>query len=555
MLLVDRPEIVNQHKELLLSFQCIYEEAFPDSNEREDFKDILDRVQLDNLQLRTLIGIHREGEKAISGIIIDIYDECIFHLIYLVVAPQHRNQGWAKRLIQEDIKRLILDINPKSAGVFLESNIPWKTEKDAFDPKIRLHIFKNLGIKLIPIEYTQPPLSAGKDKVNNLFLLYLPLKEESTIELQLIQSFLNLFFKGLGCQTENNRELDAMNGQLLLLKNQNNQIEMKEIPTLEDAKFKFGRASIGLQFSSKQQNLKHDAPCDHFFSYETDLLSFHFQRDRPFTSRYLDELSLDTIEIHFPESYCFNSEGRSYDLINQRKTIVSSLNISKTDFHQSNNAVWTMVFVNKEGDYFSELEIIKLSSYFGSTQERTGLKEQIRFAKPGNEPLPLEKFIKQQLGFEDQHITLGSGILQIDTAHIECSMDGFDMDWDGFYQNMNDSLNPQNNSVELNNQYEEDSNYETILNLLCGFSLGIFDYNRMGFDEVIDTLTLLKGDNGYLLFVNRGIMLNLCHEDEMFESVVENIGISPYLLIPNSVLNNNTYYLESTLNALKAIDL
>jgi hypothetical protein len=211
--------------------------------------------------------------------------------------------------------------------------------------------------------------------------------------------------------------------------------------------------------------------------------------------------------------------------------------------------------MNCEDNYFSELEIIKLSSYFGSSQERTGLKDNIQFSKPGGEKRNLSDFIRSILNLTETSISIGSGIIQLDTAKILSKNNQIQLNWGGFYDELTESFsNPDSPNIALNTKYNEDESYTAFLNLMCGFALGIFDYNRMGFDEVVDTLQLLKGDNSYLLFINRGIMLNLCHEDEMFESVREHIGISPYLLIPNAALNNNTFYLESTLKKLSDLE-
>lgn len=327
-------------------------------------------------------------------------------------------------------------------------------------------------------------------------------------------------------------------------------------PTVQETStVKFYNASLCVQVSHEGTKLNHQLPCDQFHSYETDLLSYHFQRDRPITSRFKPELTLDCLEIHFPIQYTYHSEGRTHNLTNERNTIHAIARISETTFHASENSIWSLTLMNVPGDYFSELELIKLSAFFSSSQERTNLKECIQFSLPGGNKMPLSDFICSILNLRGQAITLGSGIIQLDTSKIQSNNDWLKLTWGTFYDEITDSFsNPHSPNIALNTKYNQDESYTDFLNVMCGFALGIFDFKRMGFDEVVDTLQLLKGDNSYLLFVNRGIMLNLCHDDEMFESVREHIGISPYLLIPNAVLNNNTYYLEATLKNLNAID-
>lgn len=566
LIIIENIDSVEINKSYLNSFYELYLEAFPDENERELFDDIIKRVDIQKHELRTLIGLYIVNEQVAAGFIIDIYSNIHFHLIYLIVKPDARKAGVGKFLVTQEIIRIVTNINPSSLGLFLESNIPWKTKQDAFDPKIRINVFNKYGIKWIPIDYIQPSLSIEKKQVENLFLLFLPFKKEKTkIDYPIIIDFLSRFYHGLGFDPKNSKEFNQMSEQLSLI-NFNNEIQLKDIPMKESSKFKFNRVSICVQFSLIESKSLVKNPCEHFHSYETDLLSYHFQRDRPFTTRYQPDLFKHDIEIHFPETYTFHSEGRSYEISNERKIIKARLQISRTDFSNSENTVWSIVLMNQDDDYFSELEIIKLSSYFGSSQERTNLETQIKFYSPQvKNSLCFEFFVSEILGLKmsekiirgqdvENDISLGSGILQIDTAEITMNQNNIELDWEEFYQLMNSSLGKENAYLELNNKYDYDPMYQSFLNLLCGFALGIFDFNRMGFDEVVDTLQLLKGDNGYLLFVNRGVMMNLCHEDEMFEAVIENIGISPYLLIPNAVLNNNTFYLESTLNNLKSID-
>jgi hypothetical protein len=327
-------------------------------------------------------------------------------------------------------------------------------------------------------------------------------------------------------------------------------------PTIQESStLKFYNASMCVQVSHEDDKPTNKLPCDQFHSYETDLLSYHFQRDRPITSRFKPEITLDCLEIHFPKQYTYHSEGRSHNLTNERDTIKAIARISETSFHASENSVWSLTLMNYPGDYFSELEIIKLSSFFGSSQERTGLKDSIKFSLPGGNAMSLSDFICSIIDLRGQAITMGSGIIQLDTSKIESKTDWLQLTWGTFYDEITDSFsNPHSPNIALNTRYNEEQSYTDFLNLMCGFALGIFDFKRMGFDEVVDTLQLLKGDNSYLLFVNRGIMLNLCHDDEMFQSVREHIGISPYLLIPNAVLNNNTFYLEATLSNLNALD-
>lgn len=556
MLRIDTQGAIHENKALLGDFERLYYDAFPDVNERESFNDICARINQDNQPLRSLIALTYSNEGILGGMVLDIYENTWFHLIYLLVKPDARNQGIGKQLICEELPLLVRSINTDCKGVFLESNIPWQTHTDSFDPYTRLSHFRHFGVKWIPIRYVQPPLSKEKACVSNLFLLYYPFsKAYSLINKQYIRAFLYHFYVNLGAETDGCIEYESMLNELNHLEMNQSNISTQEIPIQESSAIQFKRVSLCVQLSHETPKQINEVPCEQFHSYETDLLSYHFQRDRPITSRFLPELSIAPIQIHFPPIYAFHSEGRTNHMANERTTIQANLKISQTHFHASENTVWSVTLMNCEDDYFSELEIIKLSSYFGSSQERTGLKDNIQFSKPGGEKMNLSDFISSTLNLTETPISIGSGIIQLETAEIISNNNQIQLNWGEFYDELTESFsNPDSPNIALNTKYNNDESYTTFLNLMCGFALGIFDYNRMGFDEVVDTLQLLKGDNSYLLFINRGIMLNLCHEDEMFESVLENIGISPYLLIPNAALNNNTFYLESTLKKLSDLE-
>ena len=70
-----------------------------------------------------------------------------------------------------------------------------------------------------------------------------------------------------------------------------------------------------------------------------------------------------------------------------------------------------------------------------------------------------------------------------------------------------------------------------------------FDFERMDFDKITNTLIPIKVSENYLFLINRGILICACQDEEMYASTLQSIGISPYLLIPNVVLKNNFYLL------------
>jgi hypothetical protein len=83
------------------------------------------------------------------------------------------------------------------------------------------------------------------------------------------------------------------------------------------------------------------------------------------------------------------------------------------------------------------------------------------------------------------------------------------------------------------------------MNTFCGITLGIFDFNRMDSQEVIDTLRPINVNSDSLMIIARGNLLSISKEDEIMEDVLPGIGVSPYLLIPSSFLSHNEYTVSS----------
>jgi hypothetical protein len=204
-------------------------------------------------------------------------------------------------------------------------------------------------------------------------------------------------------------------------------------------------------------------------------------------------------------------------------------------------------------NYFTEIECIKLLNFFGSKQEDVRMIDEIEFSSQAIPKCSFEVIIKNLLTADTaEPIEILSGILQTDTAFIDFEDSSIEFDWSAFYLN----LKHYNEGQELAEQqyertYYNDTTFQAINNIFCGFALGIFDFERMDFDEVTDTLIPRKANENYLLLLNRGILLCACHDDDMFASTLDSIGISPYLLVPNMVLVNNEFTLNRIDSAIE----
>jgi len=489
----------NEHLSCIEAFLPIYEEAFPDANEREDWKDIQLRICDPNAFPKTILFFDNPLAPN-GGLIADIYPEQgVVHLIYIAVAQNKRGNGIAKRLIKERLPsclaQLQKQLNCSFKAVLFESNIPWLTTKDAIDPKTRLQIFEYFGAKAIPIKYVQPALHEAKKEVENLFLLSFPLEGHlhQSIETSLLIEFLDAFYKGLGINEPNqNPFFRRMQTELINITHMN-QVQLTAIPQQERPQIRMKKAAICMQFASKDEPGQAVASeiCNEFYSYETDLLSAHFQKRRPFQSQFLDDFGVLPITIHFPTYYSYLSEGTRHQKASMRTQVSAQLHLSRSKSLTGNTSTWSVVVSTAPDDYFSEIECIKLLNFFGSKQEDVNLIDMIEWSCSQVSKCKFNEFISHLLTFNaHESIEILSGILQTDTAHIE-------------------------------------------------------------FEDKTVTLIPRKANENYLLLLNRGILLCACHDDDMFASTLGAIGMSPYLLIPNMVLVNNEY----TLNRIdKAIE-
>jgi GNAT superfamily N-acetyltransferase len=551
----------NDHLSCIEAFLPIYEEAFPDANEREDWKDIQLRICDPNAFPKTILFFDNPLAPD-GGLIADIYPEQgVVHLIYIAVAQNKRGNGIAKRLIKEILPsclaQLQKQLNCSFKAVLFESNIPWLTTKDAIDPKTRLQIFEYFGAKAIPIKYVQPALHEAKKEVENLFLLSFPLEGHlhQSIETSLLIEFLDAFYKGLGInEPKQNPFFKKMQAELINITHMN-QVQLTAIPQQERPQIRMNKSAICLQFATKDEaHLSvNSAICNEFYSYETDLLSAHFQKRRPFESQFQEQIGVLPITIHFPEQYNYLSEGKRHQRVSIRQEVSAKLHVSRTRALNGNTSTWSVVVSTGDGDYLTEIECIKLLNFFGSKQENVQMIAPIEWSCATISKCLFADFIAQLLSISSQEpIEISSGILQTDTAYIDFEDASIEFEWSEFYL----KLKHYNEHLELAGEeyertYYNDLTFQAINNIFCGFALGIFDFERMDFDEVTDTLIPRKANENYLLLLNRGILLCACHDDDMFTATLDSIGISPYLLIPNMVLVNNEFTLNRIDSAIE----
>ena len=135
---------------------------------------------------------------------------------------------------------------------------------------------------------------------------------------------------------------------------------------------------------------------------------------------------------------------------------------------------------------------------------------------------------------------INSGIVQIDT--LGCTSATSDVKkWAEAIASISSIKKNDIGTQGLREKYDKDNDIKEILDLMCGFALGIFDYSRMSFDEIIDTLCPISTSKDCMILLNKGILSSYSNRDIMYQKSNSVIGINPYLLISSTVLAFNDY--------------
>jgi len=537
---------------LINSFKEIYINAFPDINEREDFEVILQRVFRNKqanephsiLILNTTDG---KNPEVTGGLIADWYENSkAIHLIYLVTAEKFRGKGIAKTLINEGVTAIKQWIEKEKKieirNVFFESNNPEKTKNDNFDTIARLEIFSQFGAKWINIPYVQPALDAKKREVDNLFLLSFTqfnVKGDKIPEIEII-AFLNDLYLSLG-QTDKNKSFVKMQKALEKQMNTDGDIELQHIP--ETSYYKFYKSSVTWHFVQENKYQIETSLNNPFSSFEKDLLNFHNQKlkEPPFNSVF--KVLYQNAKIIFPAEYSYISEGRKHTKTTKTERIELEINlsISYTKIEISDKTIWHVTFTPKKNHYFTECDLIKLSTMFGSSQEQSTVKDNLKITIENENLIGIKPDeLISRLGFaekDSQLKNLQTGIIQIESIELDSIQK---INFDDFFK-----IFRNKNKSEI-----ENDSLKQFSKTLCGIILGIFDFNRMDYDEIFDTIQPIVQAESSFIVLCRGTLFKISEEDEIMESVSNHVVVSPYLLVPNMVLAYNEFILMQAKNEI-----
>ncbi len=539
-----------QNAGIIASFETIYNEAFPDADEREVFSDILDRASglgqpHEPHTVIVLTPSNAAGGAVAGGLVADWYAKSgALHIIYLAVDPAVRKLGTGRKLIDEGLPEIIKYIKESHGceirNVFFESNNPLIASKDNFDKSLRLKIFARLGARVVNIPYVQPPLTEGKQEVDNLLLLTLPQFNAGgeKIPAAEIREFLLEFYEGLGFG-ERHPAFAKMSRALEEKEDADGNIATD--PLSEGHVCEFSRASVTMHYIEDgvpRNPVAHVSRCNYFSSFETDLLNYKNQKRPPFFTRFRTYLREATLV--FPASYRYTSEGASHVEITDRNNLKVNISISVSAICSTGVRIANLTLQPAGGEFFSELDLIKLATLFGSTQEAVSWSQEASVEVEGQGAFTFESLLARYGNAEATYKSLHTGIVQLDTSACVCKGEE-GIDFEAFYK------------AFLNEAKVRplDTGTTWFSKVLCGITLGIFDFERMNEEEIDDTIIpMLKHADSFAV-TSRGNIVKTANED-FFGEIPANIIVSPYMLVPSMLLAYNEYVLNNASAVLES---
>jgi hypothetical protein len=534
---------IDQHEHLLLEYeQKIFIKAFPDADERESFvEDIIPRIKdSENTLIRTycILAVD-DTHAAVGGLVADWYPGCgSLELIYIAVDPDRRKGKIGKNILDKGIELIQQALKEKEEtvkAIFLEVDIPTTVMEasNSMDPIARLKVWDAWGAKRIPINYTQPPLSKGKQPVSNLMLMCLtghgtPIQE--SIPADTLKEFLTDFYKGL--DAEGSEYLVQMCEDVDII-SEEEKIELFPLTEIQSAEISNSVVTTHFSVIGKY-NIKLPEICNSFNSYECDLMNYTNQKNRPFKTKFVKLLK--GVTIHMPSFYSYTSEGiTNYRLsLNTELRADISISISIAADKDIRPIAHVTILPCEDGN-FNNLDFLKFITNFGSRQEQYKASGPVKF-EYGGKYLTYEELVGEILMMEvpGKIEMIGEGATQFDITGIQPCEEGEyedgDFDIEDFFTTRFESEGEIKNSL--------------INRMLCGLILGIFDYNRMNEAEIEDTIRPIVKASDSFFVACRGHIFKIEEAENSVSDEYAKILISPYLLVPSTTLAFNGLALQ-----------
>lgn len=325
---------------------------------------------------------------------------------------------------------------------------------------------------------------------------------------------------------------------------------LEVIHEVERASLKLESVAVCLHFLepvSVEPSRKHGCPV--FQSMEMDLLSYMYQNPLPFMSRCVSQKPF-LLDVVFPAIVEYKSEGRKVILRlgeGDRGVRQVAAQLSETTFAASGRRVWHLALSPVDGGSFTEFDVIKLVHLYDGRSEGTDLGTKVAFRIDNGTPLRIDKLLPTLISKTTTGAKPGTNPvpnptpLQAIAGTIEVILPELPggLRLDKVISVMNDTEGKGADDAEDALELWLKTDAWQGIKACCGIVGGIFDFDKMDREEMVDTLDATFRSDSSMIRVHRCTLTCLAEEDRALNEVKGYVGISPYLIIPHAVLLHN----------------
>lgn len=548
---------------------------FLDEDEQEDPDDWAPRLWGDDPTLPEQHGfvagtnLKSPSERSLVGFaFVERYRESSTALLsYIAVAPAGRGKHVARRLFEHALgsAREAADrVGRPLHAVFAEIHDPWAVESadDAIAPATRARIMERLGALRVPITYVQPPLSEDSSASGRLMLIAFPVDGELSLKAGTVAGFLREYYAA--CEVE---DIDA-DPDLAWMTHELEAFDGGAVPLgpLVSPSLKFSRFGMVLHFILRAPDTVTELPPadsarpNPFASFEEDLLSYHYQPGRGHTGetdvRFFNRLVREdetlVVEYSAPDALQYQSEGeiKALDLPppdpqgERRRRF--RIHASRTLFPVSRYVVCHLALSPEPGAIVDEYDVVILSKLWQGGEAWNAM-EAIRFDL-GDElrnvdvcALAKHVFAKQE-GAEKAPDTAWyprAGTVQLITDDPAPGVD-----WPAIWRSVLVLIDDEENEEELVERIDRGDPLGRQLRALGGIVQGILDFKAIDAWELADVFKGPDVDSTALIGIHKGTLVCVMESDRSYEACADRIGVSPYLLFPQTALLHNEAVLD-----------
>jgi len=299
-----------------------------------------------------------------------------------------------------------------------------------------------------------------------------------------------------------------------------------------------------------------------FTSMELDLLAYQFQVHPPVRSSSRDSCAKYWIE--FPPTYVYRTEGMALTGRRRAGPVPVEMRLSCSRFPASTLNVWHVVISPdaEAGGWFDEYDLLALIHLYDGRAESTDFRETLRFVRrDGANPAGLTASqllasLKRKNTSRDEaagsdlpsreRFEFVAGTIQIRPAQVDDRLRSLLAQ----VYNARAAIHthgdqPLGQLAALQDEWQESADraktdWQKLL-AFAGVVVGIFDFEAVDVEELVDTLTPTFTDGRIYIQINRCTLLAFTPQDRVLDvdAVREQIGMSPYLLLPHAALLNN----------------